>query len=384
MKFKQFLIALITFFIAALLYYYQFWLPIHSTPTFPNAVQSYKKQYGSKFRFLFYSCTRYVNISGTEFILQSLASLYSFCNGETKTTIFRKQDSKFILGWDVMIFYVHDMPGPKTLRRARKVVPKTQLWAYYNRESPFNTINVLKKKFDGVFNLTMTPLRKSDVMLSYGYYRKKTRLDPNTELSITGKNRSVVWIASHCNVKRDSVVSGLMQYIPVTVYGKCARKFRQYEECPRFSEKCEQKLRQFVFSLAFENSLCKDYVTEKYWDALQRWAIPVVYGGSNYDQKLVVPGSYINARDYNVRDLASYLKKMLNDGTYVKYHQWRNDYVIDYKPKDRHRFEIVGKKLVELLNRGVYPKTYILSSFYNRKRNCEYDHRLDDLKKLQK
>ncbi|XP_066929237.1 alpha-(1,3)-fucosyltransferase C-like [Clytia hemisphaerica] len=386
MKLKAVFITLTTLFISLVVFYYnQSWLTINSTPTFPNPPRPYKKQNANKFRFLFYSCALYVNVTGTEFVLQSLAPLYSFCNDETKSVVYRKQITKYLLGWDVIIFYVHDMPGPKILRGARKEVPKTQLWAYYNRESPFNTINVLKKKFDGIFNLTMTPLRKSDIMLSYGYYRKKTRSDPNpnAELSLTGKNRSAVWIASHCNIARDSVVSGLLQYMPVTIYGKCARKFRQYEVCPRFSEKCEQKLRQFVFSLAFENSLCNDYVTEKYWDALQRWTIPVVYGGSNYDKKLVVPRSYINARNYNLRDLAAYLKKIFSDGSYLKYHQWRKDYVIDYKPKDRHRFEIVGQKLVDLLNRGIYSKTYKLSRFYNRKLNCEYDHRLNDLTRRQ-
>lgn len=40
-------------------------------------------------------------------------------------------------------------------------------------------------------------------------------------------------------------------------------------------------LRKYKFVLAFENSATKDYVTEKFFDALDAGAVPVVYGAPN-------------------------------------------------------------------------------------------------------
>ena len=42
--------------------------------------------------------------------------------------------------------------------------------------------------------------------------------------------------------------------------------------------------RRYKFFLAFENSLCKDYVTEKMFAALQYPWIPVVYGRAVYEK----------------------------------------------------------------------------------------------------
>jgi len=40
---------------------------------------------------------------------------------------------------------------------------------------------------------------------------------------------------------------------------------------------------QYKFYLAFENSLCTDYITEKFYQTLNRDIIPVVMGGGQYD-----------------------------------------------------------------------------------------------------
>ena len=50
----------------------------------------------------------------------------------------------------------------------------------------------------------------------------------------------------------------------------------------------------YYFYLSFENTLCKDYVTEKMFNALKLNTIHVVFGGSNYSN-ILPPGSYINA-----------------------------------------------------------------------------------------
>jgi hypothetical protein len=39
---------------------------------------------------------------------------------------------------------------------------------------------------------------------------------------------------------------------------------------------------RYQFVLAFENGYCRDYVTEKLWNAYRRLQIPVVSGGADY------------------------------------------------------------------------------------------------------
>ena len=39
---------------------------------------------------------------------------------------------------------------------------------------------------------------------------------------------------------------------------------------------CDEKLVQgYKFYLSFENNLCQDYVTEKFWNAMRRNVVPV-------------------------------------------------------------------------------------------------------------
>jgi alpha-1,3-fucosyltransferase len=40
----------------------------------------------------------------------------------------------------------------------------------------------------------------------------------------------------------------------------------------------------YKFYLSFENSLCSDYVTEKFWKILNFNIVPIVLGGANYEK----------------------------------------------------------------------------------------------------
>ena len=84
---------------------------------------------------------------------------------------------------------------------------------------------------------------------------------------------------------------------------------------------------QYKFYLAFENSLCLDYVTEKFYYSYEHNMVPVVFGWADYSLH-GPPGSYINALDFNsVKDLADHLLFLdRNDDEYMKYFAWRASY----------------------------------------------------------
>ena len=90
-----------------------------------------------------------------------------------------------------------------------------------------------------------------------------------------------------------------------------------------------------MFYLAFENSLCEEYVTEKFWDHLKGNLVPIVYGSGNY-QEIAPPHSYINSLDFDSpKDLADYLKYLMTNTTaYHEYFQWTNHFTV-YQDQNR-------------------------------------------------
>lgn len=86
---------------------------------------------------------------------------------------------------------------------------------------------------------------------------------------------------------------------------------------------------QYKFYLAFENALCIDYVTEKFFNALRRQIVPVVFGGANYT-RFAPPHSYIDAESFaSVADLARYLQHLdANPTEYLRYFWWRKYYQV--------------------------------------------------------
>lgn len=145
----------------------------------------------------------------------------------------------------------------------------------------------------------------------------------------TQKSKKIAWFASNCksNSRREELVSKIQQHIPVDIYGKCGTY-----KCEKNSEKCNELLRtNYMFYLSFENALCKDYVTEKLYRALDEFIIPIVFNGAN-TSLYAPPNSYIDANDFeNVDDLIAFLKEIMSDSQkYLEYFWWKKYYFILY------------------------------------------------------
>ena len=126
-----------------------------------------------------------------------------------------------------------------------------------------------------------------------------------------GKKNLVVWVASHCDTrsKRERYVEELQKHIALDVFGNCGPL-----ECGkrRSHDNCFATMNiTYKFYLSFENSICRDYATEKIYKILRIGGIiPIVLGGANY-AKLLPAKSYIDITDFSSpKHLADYLHKL--------------------------------------------------------------------------
>ena len=145
-------------------------------------------------------------------------------------------------------------------------------------------------------------------------------------------------MVSNCDPvnKRWKYVQALQKHIQIDVYGKCGT--RQLPKCHlgTYTEtfhKCkeyeEQVISQYKFYLAFENSFCEDYITEKAFMATRGafHPLPVMMGGGDYD-KYFPPNSYLDVRNFSSPEaLVKWIQYLdQNDQAYNSYFQWKHTY----------------------------------------------------------
>lgn len=192
---------------------------------------------------------------------------------------------------DAVLFHV-----PNLRKWPKK--PRDQVWVYYGMEAPPN----LKSKSHSwrrLFNWTICYRRDSDVIKPYGSFISRNLQTTNRNASRIGelsmlKTHTAAWFVSHCitHGRRGAYVNVLRKHVGVDVYGACGPL-----SCPRvthdngsqaWDSSCLQTAEKDVkYYLSFENSLCRDYVTEKVFKVYTTQSlVPVVRGSANYSMYL--------------------------------------------------------------------------------------------------
>ncbi|XP_055350873.1 alpha-(1,3)-fucosyltransferase C-like [Paramacrobiotus metropolitanus] len=204
-----------------------------------------------------------------------------------------------------------------------------QVYVYFNLESPAaqEQIDLKAEAWRDFFNLTWTYRLDSDVVSNFYVDEEFQRFwNARTPFETTRRKNRALAFVSICDSagKRELLTWELGWHFPVDVIGGCGTRKR---ECPKQVDgrmECERRLTgEYKFYLAFENSLCPDYVTEKPFRALAFGAIPVVRGGANYTHFLP-PGSFMDASAFDSpAELGHYLHKVAdNDDLYQQYFKW--------------------------------------------------------------
>ena len=208
-----------------------------------------------------------------------------------------------------------------------------QRWIFWMHETPIYYPE--PDNYDNLFNWTMTFSQRSDIYHPYYSYR---RLDSDDDRPgkytnyALGKTKKVAWMVSHCGMTRSNYAVELQKYTDVTVYGLCGASFEKMGGiCSRVESECMAELMKYRFYLAFENSFCEDYVTEKYYKfGIMYGLIPIVMG-ARYNNLNSIPGSYIDVTDFSsIEALGEYLNFLSeNDYAYNKYFEWKNHFKMD-------------------------------------------------------
>ncbi|KAH3877477.1 hypothetical protein DPMN_001345 [Dreissena polymorpha] len=197
--------------------------------------------------------------------------------------------------------------------------PRTheQIWIFHQIESP--------QHYDGQgtewrtdpgwrsgFNWSMTyDYINTDVHFPYGEIIKKQVITSRnyTEIAL-GKKRDALLVTSHCgnSAQREIYAKRLQKYITVDIFGGCGQKWN----CGHLyvHDSCFDILNTtYRYFLAFENSLCRSYFTEKLFENFN-YDVLIVTRGGEFGQatKLFPKGSVISTDSFENADaLGKYL-----------------------------------------------------------------------------
>ena len=233
--------------------------------------------------------------------------------------------------------------------------PANQVWIYYGLESPATQERIHKERIPSwmnSFNWSMTYQLDSDVVLPYGVLTTKQFVEyRNFSEVFRRKSKWAAWLVSKCDVPslRDKFVKKLKKHgLHVDKYGRCGKRLITDPE--------EMISGEYKFYLSFENSMCEDYVTEKFFKYFRYDTILVVRGGADY-KKLLPKHTFIDTADFkSFESLVSYLTMVGNNETlYTTYLRNKARYTsTDWKDNNQPFCALCTK----LNNVDIYKKTY--------------------------
>lgn len=185
----------------------------------------------------------------------------------------------------------------------------------------------------------MTYRRDSEIYYPHGYVTEAyVGYRVPTFQEISNRPHKVAWFTEQCDDNQTKLnqfyAQKINKYIPVHIYGPCGTYSCEPPNKNTLSNHCYKMLeKNYKFYLSFENSICAEFVSNNLYNILQYNVIPVVFGNIDYN-KITPPMSVINAYYLDHLDvLGRYLNVFdLNYVMYVKYLQWKENYVVSKYP----------------------------------------------------
>jgi len=205
--------------------------------------------------------------------------------------------------------------------------PPRQLWIAWSGESASNYSKIVDPDFMSKMDVEMSYRQEADIWRPYfASYPAEDFLD-RLHQAPRPKNRDRLiasFISSPVNQSgRLEYLQELSRYLSVHHYGQF-EKNRELLNDRGLASKLEV-IADYKFTIAFENSIDKDYVTEKLFDSFWAGSVPVYLGAPNVDEFLPGDHCLINVNDFSsAKDLADYLLyHQENEAAYQSYFAWK-------------------------------------------------------------
>ncbi|ELU00220.1 hypothetical protein CAPTEDRAFT_151385 [Capitella teleta] len=282
-------------------------------------------------------------------------------------------DRSFLNESSLVLFHSRDF-NAKDLPDHRM---QDQRFTFMSMESPANSMMPMDRSISTMFNLTMTYMSSSDIVVKYGdVVRRKTPF-PDINYAKT-KSRGTLWYVSNCftegSIIRWEFVKDLRQLVDVDVFGLCGDPdpcMLNIKKMRRRNATCSKEMeKSYRFYLAMENSLCVDYITEKFWYALNNDMVPIVMGASIEEyQKVAPPLSFIHVNQFaSVEELSAHLIYLqVNDDAYNQYMTWKRNFTVR---QNVFLSEILCLLCSKAQQRAQHRASYSLKEWWNEDKLC--------------
>lgn len=254
---------------------------------------------------------------------------------------------------DVVVFHIPSLNIiPQELLFLKK--KRGQIWVYWSFECEVHYPGFQKDNILKLFDISATYRFDSDIPMPYtmAFKNKDWKQKPEFKSEFINAFFSSSWDASG----RYDLLLELMGKLNIHSYGKIFNN-KFLDEDPyktvglaneSFSFK-EETIAKYKFTLAFENAVAKDYVTEKFYQPLICGSIPIYLGAPNIDEFVPGENCFINVSSFRtVQDLVDYIKKVNEDDQlYNSYFAWKQSPII---PAFEDKLNIDPDMMTKLLN----------------------------------
>jgi len=229
-------------------------------------------------------------------------------------------DRNAIAGAAAVVFHIPTLPAKAI---PHEIVKRPgQLWIAWCMECDVHYPQMNDPALKSWFDLTMTYRLDSHVPAPY--------LTPDLDKTLRTKpgqksndNLLNAFISSSIDRSgRIEYLRKLMSSLDVHSYGKLFRN-RHFEK-DLWRETKLDTMRQYKFTVAFENAVATDYVTEKFYDPLIVGSVPIYLGAPNIEDFAPGDHCYINASEWRPEALAAYLTRLAgNESEYARFLEWK-------------------------------------------------------------
>lgn len=248
-------------------------------------------------------------------------------------------DREMLQHADAVVFHVPDLvfgtPDVNCFMELKK--GPSQLWVAWSMESAVNYPMLKDPRFLSRIDILMTYERSANIWVSYHPGRNtwlealrqplpnKTEIAPLVMFQSAPFNRS----------GRIEFASNLMNKIKTDSYGKLLNNRSLSINDEGRSTKLST-ISRYKFCLSLENSIDRDYVTEKFFDPLLVGTIPIYRGAPNIQEFAPGKKCFIDANKFSsVEELADHVRFVDTDhDAYSEFFAWRKKPLLPSFQKD--------------------------------------------------